>query len=155
VIFSHINICSEKRFKEPNNGVHEQESFRLRGNKAGKIPFVPAIFSVLRISADFAPCPGVKMYRLTSTLCQPLSLSYFGCPRVPSRIKYCWLLLDHSFVRVKWTYIEAVLHLKISSFRKQKLVLLFGLDSSLIKQSKDLALIGIRSDVCNYNDPLM
>jgi hypothetical protein len=25
---------------------------------------------------DFAPCSGVKMYRLTSTLCQPLSLSY-------------------------------------------------------------------------------
>ncbi len=41
-----------------------------------------AIFSVLRISADFATCPGVKMYRLMYTLCQPLSLSYFGCPSI-------------------------------------------------------------------------
>ncbi len=28
------------------------------------------------------PAPG-RRYRLTLTLCQPLSLSYFGCPRAP------------------------------------------------------------------------
>jgi hypothetical protein len=30
------------------------------GTKAGEIPFVPAILSVLRFSSDFVPCPGVK-----------------------------------------------------------------------------------------------
>jgi hypothetical protein len=49
------------------------------------IPSVPAIFSVLRISIDFAHHPGVEISRLMSTLCQSLSLSYFERPSVPSR----------------------------------------------------------------------
>jgi hypothetical protein len=64
--------------------------------RSWEIPFVPAIFSVLRISLDFATCPGVEMYRLTSMLCQPLSLFLSGCLCVPSGIKY-WRSFDHCF----------------------------------------------------------
>ncbi len=71
-----------------NDSVHEKELSLAPGNKAREIPFEPAILSVLRNSTDFAPCPGVEMYQLTSTLCQTLSLSYFRCPCVPSGIKY-------------------------------------------------------------------
>jgi hypothetical protein len=47
---------------------------------AGEVPSVPAIFSVLRISTDFAPCPAVKMYPLTSMICQvstPISVLFW------------------------------------------------------------------------------
>ncbi len=75
VISSHVNICFEKGFKELNDGVREKKLLR---SPSWGIPFVPAIFSVLRISTDFAPCPGVEMYRLTSTLCQlPISVLFW------------------------------------------------------------------------------
>ncbi len=67
-------------------------------NKAGEIPFVPAIPACLKISADFDPLPRGWRYRLTPTFCQPLSLSYFGCPCVPSyfvlRVRISSLILE-------------------------------------------------------------
>jgi hypothetical protein len=94
VIFSNVNICFKKEFEKPNDGVREKALSRSPGNKAREIPFVSTILSVLRNRTDFAPCPGVKMYRLTSMLCQPLSLSCFGCPCILSGIKN-WRSFDH------------------------------------------------------------
>jgi hypothetical protein len=114
----------EKGFEEPNNGVREKELSCSPGCGAGKFHWYPLFLSVLRNSTDFAPCPRVEMYRLTSTLCQPLSLSYSGCPCIPSRIKYWWSF-DHCFARLLWTWRRSSI-LEITSFCEQKLVLLSG-----------------------------
>ncbi len=62
-----------------------------------------AISSVLRFCTNIAPRPEVKMYWLTSTLCQLLSLSYFGCLCAPNGIKKWWLF-DHCFTQVWWMW---------------------------------------------------
>jgi hypothetical protein len=98
--------------------------------------------SVLGISLDFVPCPGVKMYRLTTTLCQPLCLSYFGCLCVPSGIKY-WHSFNHCFARVWWTWRRSSI-LEFLCFVSRNKFLYFGLDSSCrIEQSNELTLIGV------------
>jgi hypothetical protein len=76
------------------------------------------------------------MYRLTSTLCQPLSLSYFGCPCVPSGIKY-WRLFDHCFAWVQWTWrrssiLEILFVLQVENYFSY-----LGLYSCLIEQSNE------------------
>ncbi len=93
-IFS-LRITIEER----NDGVREKELSCLPSNKSGEIPFVPAISSVLRLCTDITPCPGVQMYPLTSTLCQSLYLSYFGCPCALNGIKI-WRSFNHCFARV-------------------------------------------------------
>jgi hypothetical protein len=125
-----------KGFEEPNDGVREQELSCLPSNEAGEISFVPAITSVLGLRTDIAPRPGVKLYQLTSTLCQPLSLSYLGSLCVPSRIKIL-RLFDHCFAQVPWTWRRSCI-LEFSLFCGGKLAFLLGLDSScLIKQSNE------------------
>jgi hypothetical protein len=61
VIFNHIDVCFKKGFNEPNYGTCTvRRVVALAQLWSWGIPFVPAIFSVLRISADFAPAPGSK-----------------------------------------------------------------------------------------------
>jgi hypothetical protein len=57
-----MQIFASRKGEEPNDGVREKELWCLPGNKAGEIPFVPAIFSVIRLCADIAPSSGIKMY---------------------------------------------------------------------------------------------
>jgi hypothetical protein len=104
-----------------------------------------------RFSTDFDVRPGVKMYRLTSMLCQTLSLSYFGRLCVPSRIKY-WRLFNHCFSRVWWTWRRSSI---LDSYTSEKLVFFLGLDSScLIEQSNEL--MNDRSDTTQMiNDAWM
>ncbi len=98
--------------------------------RPGKFHPYPLFFSVLRIRTDFAPCPRVEMYRLTSTLCQPLSLSYFGCPCVPSGIRY-WQSFDHCFAQLQWTWRQLSI-LEFFFLRVENYFSYFGLDSSCL-----------------------
>ncbi len=45
------------------------------------------------------PSPGIELYRLNATLCQPLSLSYLVCPCAPSRSQN-WRLCNHCFTQL-------------------------------------------------------
>ncbi len=143
VIFSHVKyLLLEKGFEEPNDGVRERV-VALAQSQSWGILFVPAIFSILRISTDFAPCPGVKMYRLTSTLCQPLSLSNFGCACGLSGIKY-ERLFYHCFSQVRWTWRRSCILEILFVLRVKTWFSYLGLDSScIIEQSHELTLVGV------------
>ncbi len=75
VIFSQVSICFQKGFKETNDGVREK-SLQARPATEMKYSIRTRFLLCLKDSMDVAPCPRVEMYRLTSMLCQPLSLSY-------------------------------------------------------------------------------
>jgi hypothetical protein len=99
VIYSHVNIRFEKKDSRNKRWCTWGRVVSCPATRLGKFHSYPLFLSVLRIRTDFAPCPGVEMYRLTSTLCQPLYLSYFGCLCAPCGVKN-WQLLGHCFAQV-------------------------------------------------------
>ncbi len=81
-----------------------------------------AISLSLKICTDITPRPGV-VYWLTPTLCQPLSLSYFGCPCAPSRSRNFGA--HESLFHPSLYDVEAVLHLRFLFVLREVKVLLF------------------------------
>ncbi len=66
-------MLREKGFEEPNEGVCEKECLAYPAAELEEIPFVPAIFSVLRISMDPPPPPRdqkvpVNVYALSTSI---------------------------------------------------------------------------------------
>ncbi len=62
MIFGHEDISFEETRLEERTMAYVQKGFLSPGSKAGEIPFIPAtvFLSVLRISADVDPRPGVE-----------------------------------------------------------------------------------------------
>jgi hypothetical protein len=92
----------------------------------------PIEFKDLPINGYTLKCISVK--RLCSEY-PSLFLSYFRCQCAPNRSQN-WPSFDHCFALVQWTE-SSVLHLRISSFCKQKVTfLILGLDSSCLIEHK-------------------
>jgi hypothetical protein len=107
----------------------------------------------LKIHTHIAPCSWVQLYRLTSTLCQRLCLSYFGCPCSTSRSRN-WQSFDHCFARVWCTWRRSAI-LEFSLFCEQKLAFLVGAKFFSSYGAKYREPTNDRSDACNiwrWND---
>jgi hypothetical protein len=120
VILIHVDICSEKTWFEEQMMVYVRRAVSRPVIGPGKFHLFPLFLSVLRYSTDFAPCPaGSKVPVNIYTLCQPLSLSYFGSPCILSwtnSTKY-WRSFGHCFARIWWTWRRSSI-LEFSSFRE-------------------------------------